>query len=113
MTLEQLRSEVLGWHVPTFGGGLLWGPIAAKFREEAAELSEALEWGAPSSEVFEEIVDVQIVLMALVGRMWRSGIDWDFEEAILAKLEKLRHPDRNQIERDRERGILPEGWETK
>lgn len=95
MTFEELVSEVKEWHVSHFGTTNLNMAIAKKLVEEASEFRV--------SRTPEEAADVLIVLCAWAGR---NGIDL-LEEAH-KKLAIVK--DRNQIERDKVRGILPEDF---
>lgn len=98
-SLSSLQSEVHAWHVETFGETTdrLICNIGKKIGEEIEEYSLA-EVG--SLEELEAMADVMIAMMALAGRFGYS-----LESAIETKLAVLKSPDRNRIQRDKERGI--------
>ena len=96
MTLEDLIAEVTGWHYSHFGTANIDLALAKKLVEEASEFRV--------SRTPEEAADVLIVLCAWAGRH-----NVDLLEAARIKLEIVKG--RDQIARDKERGILPQDFQ--
>lgn len=96
MTFDELVTEVTDWHLSHFGTADINLAIAKKLVEESSEFRV--------TRTTEEAADVLIVLCAWAGR---NGVD--LIEAAQMKLGIVR--ERNQIERDKERGILPADFE--
>ncbi len=100
-----LQGDVGQWHRSVFGEHNPFDhirAIAQKAEEEAKELDGSIkEAWLSSAPIAREIADVMICALVAADRL---GID--LSAAVRAKLEILKHPDRNQLERDRERGIV-------
>lgn len=98
-TLDILIREVTAWHVDHFGRQPMHGPLARKLVEEAGEFAEWAEIGQEDIAL-DEAADVLIVLCAWAGRH-----DLDLLGAARKKLAIVK--ERDQIARDKERGIIP------
>lgn len=96
MNIHDLQTEVGAWHRSVFGEYDAKDhvrAIAQKAQEESRELR--------NEPCPEEVADLLICALAAADRLGMDAV-----EAVRAKLEILRHPDRNQRQRDRQRGIV-------
>ena len=100
MTLEDLVQEVTEWHYQEYGTKTMDKPIGNKLREEACEFrDEVCLENKERAKV--EAADCLILLCAWAGR---NGIDLIAEAR--KKFDIVRN--RNQRQRDIERGIIHE-----
>jgi NTP pyrophosphatase (non-canonical NTP hydrolase) len=99
LELSEFMLEVTDWHRATYGRDTPWKALAQKLREEVGELADVMEdWEAMCGEIIEESADVLILLCAINGRH-----EIDLLAAAQKKFETVK--ERDQVARDRERGI--------
>ncbi len=98
--------EVTEWHEATYGRATPWKALAAKLREEVGELTDVMDhWEAMCGEIIEESADILILLCAVLGRH-----EIDLMAKAREKFEIVKG--RDQVARDKVRGILPESFEV-
>lgn len=101
-----LQEEIGKWHRETFGE---WNMDSV--RRSVAKVDEEVSEFFGATNAFDEIEEAADVYIATTGLQirieqeiyCRFGVD--LHEHIRAKLEILKSPDRNQVLRDKERGI--------
>lgn len=99
MTIHNYQRAIGDWHIETFGKEVSANRMARKWDEESTELANAILANADKSDIGEEIADCFIMLCAIADR---NGIR--FSDAVAAKFDIVKS--RDQLARDRERGIL-------
>lgn len=97
---NKLLWDIHAWHKQVFGKPCDPKRTAIKLLEESAEAYNAIRNGTPGTS-FNELADVALVLFSILTAF--NPVNIEFEHAIRAKMKIVE--DRNQIERDKERGI--------